>query len=417
MFGFESNIDITNDTQVLFRKNVVIKNIIFVSNLVYTLIFTIVSFGEPSNWLLTILFFPLTFIINNTINKLINKDKDSYLKQQIAMYCCCFYMFLSSILIYTKLKTGSSSYLGEVGYILLYYSLVICSFYQDKKMLKQVYGWLILIITIIHFTLTYNIVFSDKATDFQGFIKTFFFSNEFKDILLRTLILLIFMLVLFISVSMSNYMQEERKKELIKRREVENDYTKVVTKIFDVTLTQKTRSKEEIDQVKLLATMSKKLASLLGKDVDFCNSVESYAGIHISSHFDFNLDSITDSEAKFNKLKEETEIGSQVISRLQLERKTEDIIRAHMEGSNDDLFIERMRNIENDERSQIIMICDMYITLRSIRSYKRALNHNTAIKYLEDTYRIYFDAQLFERFIRFKDDFEGLYDNFTEEEL
>ena len=28
-FGFESGIDITNDNQVLYRKNVVIKNIIF----------------------------------------------------------------------------------------------------------------------------------------------------------------------------------------------------------------------------------------------------------------------------------------------------------------------------------------------------------------------------------------------------
>ena len=35
-FGFESGIDITNDNQVLYRKNFVIKNIIFVSNLIFT---------------------------------------------------------------------------------------------------------------------------------------------------------------------------------------------------------------------------------------------------------------------------------------------------------------------------------------------------------------------------------------------
>lgn len=415
MFGFESNIDITDETQVLFRKNVVIKNIIFISNLIYTFIFSIASIGEPSNWIFTIICFPVTFLVNHTLKKMINSDKDNLLKQQIAMFMCCFYMFLSAILIYTKLKTGvSSAYLGEVGYILFYYSLVICSFYQDKKMLKQVYGWSLVILTIIHFSLTYNIVFGEHALEGTEFIKGFLTSYEFKDILLRTIILIIFMLVLYISVSMSNYMQEERKKELLKRREVEEDYTEVITKIFETTLTQKTRSQEEIEQSKLLSIMSKKLSSLLGRDARFCQEVEAYADIHIRSHFDFYLNEIDDEEQKFLKLKEETRLGSIVISRLQLERKTEDIIRAHMDGSNDDSFIDRMCKIQNDDKSQIIMICDLYITLRSIRSYKRALNHNTAINYLNDTYRIYFDPQVFERFMRFQEDFEDLYDSFKE---
>jgi hypothetical protein len=37
-FGFEQGVDITNDVAVLFRRNVVIKNIVFVSNIMYTLI-------------------------------------------------------------------------------------------------------------------------------------------------------------------------------------------------------------------------------------------------------------------------------------------------------------------------------------------------------------------------------------------
>ncbi|MDE5715799.1 MAG: hypothetical protein K2I42_06655, partial [Anaeroplasmataceae bacterium] len=44
-FGFESGIDITDDTKVLYRKNIVIKNIIFVSNLIFTLMFAFLSFG------------------------------------------------------------------------------------------------------------------------------------------------------------------------------------------------------------------------------------------------------------------------------------------------------------------------------------------------------------------------------------
>ena len=106
-FGFEEGIDITNETQVLFRKNVVIKNIIFISNLIYTLIFAIISVGETSNLVLTIICFPVTFLVNNMLKRTIFKNKDDLLKQQIAMYICCFYMFLTAILIYLRLKTSS----------------------------------------------------------------------------------------------------------------------------------------------------------------------------------------------------------------------------------------------------------------------------------------------------------------------
>lgn len=414
MFGFERNIDITNDVQVLFRKNVVIKNIIFISNLIYTIIFSVVSIGEPSNWILTIILIPVTFLVNQTLKGMIYKEKDNLLKQQIAMYMCCFYMFLTAILIYTKLKTGSTAvYFGEVGYILLYYSLVVCSFYQDKKMLQTVYKWLMVIVTLIHFTLTYNIIFGQEANQGEKFLLTFITSYEFKDIMLRSFILLIFMLVLYVSVSMSAYMQDERKKELKRRREVEEDYTDVITEIFNTTLTQKSRSIEEEKQVELIALMAKKMASLLGKEMSFCDETYNKAKVHLTSNFDFKLENIEDEDEKFNKLKEETRLGSSVLARLQLERKAEDIIRTHLEGSETDEFIIRMQDIQNDLQSQIIMISDMYVTLRSIRSYKRAFNHKTSINYLSDTYKIYFDKELLERFMRFADEFETLYNNFS----
>ncbi|MBQ3253620.1 MAG: hypothetical protein IJA65_03605, partial [Acholeplasmatales bacterium] len=235
-FGFESGIDITDDNQVLYRKNVVIKNIIFASNILYTLIFTFISFGDKSNWLLTLLLFPVTFFVNSTLTKLINKGADDKMSQTIAMYFASFYMFLSSIVIYFKLKTGSQDFLKECGYILLYYSLTICAFYQDKKMLKNVFLWVFILVTLLHFTITYNILFDENNKDIMVFLNTFFQSEAFRDILIRSILLGMFMLVLFIYVSMANYMQDERIKELIKRRKVQEDFTNVVTKIFDVTL-------------------------------------------------------------------------------------------------------------------------------------------------------------------------------------
>ena len=408
MFGFESGIDITDDNQVLYRKNVVIKNIIFVTNLIYTLIFTIISIGEPSNWLLTILLLPVTIVVNSGLKKMINRGPNDRMSQIMSMYIASFYMFLSAIIIYFKLKTGDADYLKECGYILLYYGLTICAFYQDKKMLKNIFLWVFIITTILHFTLTHNILFDDKNKDIMRFMKTFFVSNEFKDILIRTILLLMYMLILYVNVLMSNYMQEERKKELIKRRQVQEDFTNVVTKIFDVTLSGDNISKDEINNIEIIAVMARKLASLLSLSPEKCDEIEQYTKLHISNRVDFNPN-IDNEDLRFESLKQQTELGSMLISRLQLARKCEDIIRATFEGSNSDEFIKNIREIQNNQESQIILLCDLYVSMRSVKSYKKAYKHNLTISYMDDHFKMYFDPIIFDRFMRFSDDFESLY--------
>ncbi len=408
-FGFESGIDITDDNQVLYRKNVVIKNIIFVSNLIYTLIFTIISITEPSNWLLTVLLFPVTLIVNNGLKKMIQKGPNDRMAQTIAMYTSSFYMFLSTIVIYIKLKFGDADYLKECGYILLYYSLAICAFYQDKKMLKNVFIWVFVLVTILHFTITYSILNTEIAKDFIKFVQTFFKSDQFKDILIRTILLALFMLVLYISVIMANYMQDERKKELMKRRQVQEDFTNVVTKIFDVTLEAQDLSIDEKHNVEILATMAKKLSSLLGLRPEECDKIYEFTKIHIEKKVDFQDSNYQNEDEKFESLRQQTELGSELISRIQLERKCEDIIRATFEGSNNDEFIKRMREIQNNTESQIILICDIYVSMRSVKSYKKAYNHKLTMSYLEEHFKIYFDPVIFDRFIRFSNDFENIY--------
>lgn len=412
-FGFESNIDITNETEVLYRKNVVIKNIIFLSNIIYTAIFTIAGIGESSNFVLSLVFFPLTFVVNFTLKKMINKNSNDLLKQQIAMYMCCFYMFLSAIIIYLKLKTGSSNeYLGEVGYILLYYSLVISSFYQDKKLLKNIYPWFIIIVSIIHMTLTYDVVFSKEATDGdKQYLLAFLTSNEFKDIILRTFILLLFMLVLYISVSMADYMQKERKKELVKRQEVQEKFINVVTKIFDLTITIDDKELNYNKNLEIITKSSIKLASLLGLEQDKIHEISKFSTVHIDNKLDFKLQGVVDGDERFRLLQEQTDLGSNIIKRIQLEKRTEEIIRLHMDGSETEYYVDLVKTKFNDIDSQIIMLCDMYVTLRSLKSYKRAYNHETTIKYLNENYIIYFDSKIFQRFMKFKDDFNKVYTN------
>ena len=92
MLSFEKGIDITDDYQVLKRKNIVIKNIIFFSNITYTLILFLISLiaSGTSNWILTIIFVPVTFGLNRTLSKLINDSTNEKIKQQIAMYIASF---------------------------------------------------------------------------------------------------------------------------------------------------------------------------------------------------------------------------------------------------------------------------------------------------------------------------------------
>ncbi len=411
-FGFENGIDITDDKMVQYRKNVVIKNIIFVSNMLYTLIFfllSVTSTGDQSNWLLTILLFPVTFLVNHLLKKMIKKGPDDSLAQTLAMYIGSFYMFLSTIIIYIKLKVGGG-YLQEVGYILVYYSLLICAFYQNKKMLKNVFLLVLVLMTILHFTVTYNIVSLAGEKTIPEFLKAFFGGVEFRDIVIRTILLGMFMLVLYIYVSMSNYMQDERKKELEKRRKVQDDYTNVVTQIFDVTLAVEKATEEEKKEADIIAIMVKKLSSLLSIAPEKCEEIVEYSRLHIDKKVDFSFQNIQSDEEKFLAIREQTELGSRLISRLQLKRKGEDILRATFEGSDDDNFIRHEREIQNALESEIILICDLYVSMRSVKPYKKAYNHKNTIAYMEKSFKIYFDPMVYDRFTRYSSDFEKIFD-------
>ena len=411
LFGFESGVDITDETKVLYRRNNVIKRIIFLSNLVFSALFAFLSFGESSNILLTIILFPLTFIVNAGLKKTINKAPDDQNTQEIASYIASFYMILISIVIYVKLKFGSIVYLQECGYILLYYSLAICSLYQSKKLMKTIYQWTLVIVTILHFTVTYNVLFSEAAKDVLEILKVIFASDVGRDILLRTILLALFMMVLYSIVSIGEFMQEERKNELIKRRQVQEDFTNVVTKIFDVTLDRASRNNDDYENIIIVSKMACNLAKLLNLSETEINEIEQIAKIHVEKQVNFISTAGGNEDEKFALLKEQTDLGSIIISRLQLERKCEDIIRSTFEGSNNDEFVKRMKKIQNEVSSQIILICELYVSMRSIKSYKKAYNHKLTMQYMTDQFRVYFDGDIFEHFLRFKDQFEEIYEN------
>ena len=416
-FSFEHGVDLNDEVEVLFRRNIVIKNIIFVSNIVYSIILFLVSIGDPSNgnWLWSVIPFPLTFVINQTIKKIIYSENKDLIRQQIAMYMCSFYMFLSAIFVYIKLKSGVTTVgYSEAGYMLLYYSLVVISLYQDTKMLKNVFGWMFSIVTILHFTMTHSLV--DYASDgFIDFIKNITADENlllyFKDILFRTLVMLIFMLAIYVITAIGEKMSNERVAELNKRKDIQEDFKRVVTNLYDVLLETKVGYDDNTSQLPLLASMVAKLSSLYSLSPQKCEEIVEFALYNKNHQLNLTIEEGS-IEAQFDTLREQTSVGFIVAKRMQLSQKCENIVRAHIEGWNTQEFQIKMLNMQNNIESQIILICDMYIALRSVKSYKRPYPHKHVIEYLEKEFKIYFNNDLFNRFIKFDKDFETMYNEY-----
>lgn len=414
MFSIEQDVDITDDTAMLYRRNIVVKNIIFFSNLIYTVIFAIISFGTPSNWVMTIILFPLTFLVNHTLKKLIINNQKDMVKQQIASYFCVFYMFLLAIVMYVKMMTGNDAIYRDSSYILIYYSLVVISLYQSPKMIKNISTYLLAFVTILHFIITYDIIEKDYATNLIDFFKKFFISDEFKDIILRTLMLVAFMIVLYAITYMGNRIQEQRKEELLKRKNVQKDFTKVVIDMFDVTLSGNQIGEDEHIQGDLLETMTRKLSSIIGLPPDKIDEAIDYSTIHLKGKLDLDVENIEDQDEQFEKLRVQTGLGNRIVKRLELRRKREDIIRAHEEGGNIESLIKKSKEIENDDISQIVLLCDLYITLRSPKINKRPLSHKVSMDRITNDYKIYFNYEIIDRFTRFANDFDDIYGNYKE---
>ena len=413
-FGFEEGVDITNDVMVLYRRNVVIKNIIFLSNIMYSIILFVLSLSSSSqisDWFLTVLAFPITYVINKLLKKLINMDVHDRTKQMVAMYVAAFYIFFSSILIYARLY--NIEYFETGAYILMYYAIVVISLYQEKRLLAGSFQGLLALLTVIHLLWTYNFHGIVNGQTIISFLPMFIKLPEFSDILLRTLLFILFYFVVYAIVSMGQFMQEERKKELIKRRQVQGDFSHIVGDLFSVVFSSSytLMDKRHAYQVQMMAN---KLADYYGLNQQKLENMNAYAIIHLQYQEIKNLlnDMNTFDEKNYDVLKEKTELGSKIAKRMQLAQKCEDIARAHIEDTANEKFLKEMLVIQPEIESQIILLSDLYITMRGLKSYKRPMAHNLVVKLFQSELGNYFDYDLKERFLKIHDEFNEMYNNF-----
>ena len=263
-----------------------------------------------------------------------------------------------------------------------------------------------------NFTITYSIVNADYATSLIDFLRTFFTTNEFLDILLRTLFLILFMIVLITNVGIAQYAYSERKNEAVKRQGVQTDYSDVVNDLFSVILGMRIVSGNDREHINLIG----KMASSLGKTLRLTNNdleeLNKYVSIHIEERKNLVvLKKENMSEEDYMEVRRRSEIGARVAKRLQLEQKCEDIIRTHIEGAPTKSFKNEMNNMLMDMENQIVLICDCYITMREAKSYKRPYSHKLTIDFMNHELMDYFDEEVFDKFMKNSDNFEELYNN------
>ena len=436
-FNFEAGVDILDDTSVLYRRNLVNKNILIVTNIVFIL-FALIGNQKP-NYIVIAGFAIIMLVINTTLKKIIHEEPRTLLKQQMAMYFGSIYILVGSFGVYIKLRFSAVTFdfgsgienevlanviyamtdasIAQAGYILIYFALVVIALYQDSTLLKVLFKWVFALMTLIHMFVMYPLL--DHASSILEIYTYLVVTNNniLIDILLRTLLLIVFYIALYSSVTIGEMMNNRRKEELVKRRSMEIDFKAVVGDVFDVigvfnsnTIFQ---SKEDAHRV---AELASRLASVLGLSSNLCTEIYDYCVIHIDRLNDL---SILEYETKevlnerdYQIIREKTILGSIIIKRLQLNQKSEDIIRAHFEKTVESGFTERMKRVQRSQEGEVILLAEMYDILRNSRSYKNPLKHKRVVDLLNLEFKEYFEPYILDRFMKYQLEFEAFYDKY-----
>lgn len=426
-FSFEAGVDILNETSVLYRKNRVIRNIIFITNIVFLLFTLIGSSGlnRSVNLIVTFVIFLAMFFTGRAVKK-INMEKPMTLqKQQMAQYISGVYILMMAVTVYIKLRltlgdslSGGFFSITQAGYSLIYFALVVIALYQDPKLLNVIFRITFIVMTIIHVIVLYPLYsYADNFANLWGYLT----SNNgavLIDLILRTLVLAIFMIGLYSTVKISEDINNKRKQELLKRQAMEKDFKSVVNDVFDVITVYKQRGDDNVERhyakaAKRVAELAARLGNFLGYSSKLCQEIHDYSLIHIEKREllkQVNFNEVEHlSEKDYQLIREKTIIGSVIIKRLQLDKKGEDIVRAHFEKTANQDFVREMNGIQNNRESQVILLSQIYEILRQTRNYKRELKHQRAIDLIQLEFYPYFDPQIVDRFIKYADDIESIY--------
>ena len=421
-FSFDYNVDLVSETSVLHRRNVVINHIASIVNLVF-LLFSFVGIKQ-TNIVINIAFWLLMTGLSLTISMLLRRyDAGDPSKQKLIMFLECFYLLIMSFFLYIKIWLGfrlnstsleftpSEVAILDASYLLIYLTVIIMGFYQKPLLLRVMFLWVFIVLSIINIAFVHSELFSN-ATNMSEFLEYMFVTNKniSIDILLRTLIMLVFFVILYSSVSISNYIERQRASEHTQRLDVETNYVDVVESVFTAVKVYNASTDDNIKQ----AISSKKIMAVvkvLSKAMNYTNEqieeIREFSIVHVEK---MNVLSLQNTDSKdFDEITSKTKIASEIMKRLQISKKAEDITTAVFENRVTPGFVINMNKTQNDDVSRIILIASIYDNLRDERLYHTALNHQRSIEMIKVSFEEFFKADLVSRFIKYNSEIEEAY--------
>ena len=435
LFGFENNVVITDDLNVLTRRNTVIKNIIFLFNLFLFLLMLIISLSkigleglDPKivqnrtivNWSITVATFPFLFVFNFLLKRMIQPSKVSQTqnrdvaihKQKLAQYFIISYLFIAVSLFYLKVnitplffrnglyqnKSLAFVVLETFSYSLFYVVLTIICLYQDRKAFSYSAAFLFGILTIMHIFVTNR---------FYAFTELKDLLNSLVDVILRSLVFILYSLVLRALTIISETIQHDRIHEKVQRARLQNEFISLTSDLFGVVLNS---ALTDTSYLEFLTKIANRLGELMGLSTANLNTLVTYCQ-YLDNHSNFAtllnheiLKSLPQSE-----LTTKVQNGAVIAKRIQLAKKATEIVRTSFESGISKTFIEKQNQIQNTPISQIILTADIYCIMRMSTAYKVAYSHSETIARFKETFRFFIPEDIFSRFIDFHTQFETLY--------
>lgn len=435
LFGFENNVVITDDLNVLTRRNTVIKNIIFLFNLFLFLLMLIISLSkigleglDPKvvqnrtivNWAITVATFPFLFVFNFLLKRMIqppktesNQNRDVAIhKQKIAQYFIISYLFIAVSLFYLKVnitplffrnglyqnRTLAFVVLETFSYSLFYVVLTIICLYQDRKAFSYSAAFLFGILTIMHIFVTNRFY---AFTDLKDLL------NSLVDVILRSLVFILYSLVLRALTIISETIQHDRIHEKVQRARLQDEFISLTSDLFGVVLNS---ALTDISYLEFLTKIANRLGELMGLSVANLNTLVSYCQ-YLDNHVNFTalLNQETLKSLSQSELTTKVQNGAVIAKRIQLAKKAVEIVRTSIESGISKTFVEKQNQIQNTVISQIILTADIYCIMRMSTAYKTACSHSETIAHFKETFRYFISEDIFTRFIDFNQEFETLY--------
>ena len=435
LFGFENNVVITDDLNVLTRRNTVIKNIIFLFNLFLFLLMLIISLSkigleglDPKvvqnrtivNWSITVATFPFLFVFNFLLKRMIQPSKVSQTqnrdvaihKQKLAQYFIISYLFIAVSLFYLKVnitplffrnglyqnKSLAFVVLETFSYSLFYVVLTIICLYQDRKAFSYSAAFLFGILTIMHIFVTNRFY---AFTDLKDLL------NSLVDVILRSLVFVLYSLVLRALTIISETIQHDRIHEKVQRARLQDEFISLTSDLFGVVLNS---ALTDISYLEFLTKIANRLGELMGLSVANLNTLVSYCQ-YLDNHANFTalLNQETLKSLSQSELTTKVQNGAVIAKRIQLAKKAVEIVRTSIESGISKTFVEKQNQIQNTVISQIILTADIYCIMRMSTAYKTACSHSETIAHFKETFRYFISEDIFTRFIDFNQEFETLY--------